>query len=100
MPWEDIMPRDNVLQHSPSEVLMAPETSSLLTAALALPESERAVERIAATPDLWAPFGRNHRWVRAGRFPYILYYRKAGPDHILVVAVAHSRRRPGYWARR
>jgi plasmid stabilization system protein ParE len=61
---------------------------------------ERAVERIALAPDRWPTFGRHHRWVRAGRYPYLLYYRILGPDRVLVVAVAHARRRLGYWLRR
>jgi hypothetical protein len=28
------------------------------------------------------------------------YYCVADPDHLLILAVAHSRRRPGYWLRR
>jgi toxin ParE1/3/4 len=30
------------------------------------------------------------------RFPYRIYYR-ARPDEILVVAIGHYRRRPGFW---
>jgi plasmid stabilization system protein ParE len=34
-----------------------------------------------------------------GRFPYRVYYR-ARRDEILVVAVGHRHRRPGYWRSR
>jgi plasmid stabilization system protein ParE len=61
---------------------------------------EEAVERIASAPHRWPVFGRDYRSVRAGRFPYILYYRMIDPGRVLVVAVAHARRRPGYWSRR
>jgi len=38
---------------------------------------------------------------RAGlkRFPFHIIYRVM-PTHIIVLAVAHQRRRPAYWARR
>ncbi len=61
---------------------------------------ERAVARLATSPESAPRFGRNHHWVRAGRFPYVLYYRIIDSDHILVMAVAHARRRFGYWTQR
>jgi plasmid stabilization system protein ParE len=33
------------------------------------------------------------------RFPYRIYYR-ARPDEILVIAIGHRRRRPGFWRSR
>jgi toxin ParE1/3/4 len=33
------------------------------------------------------------------RFPYVLYYMEL-PDRIWVAAVAHGKRRPGYWKKR
>jgi toxin ParE1/3/4 len=33
------------------------------------------------------------------RFPYVLYYADL-PDRIWVAAVAHGKRRPGYWRNR
>jgi len=33
------------------------------------------------------------------RFPYSLVFRDE-PEYILVIAVAHHRRRSGYWSRR
>jgi toxin ParE1/3/4 len=33
------------------------------------------------------------------RFPYMLVYRETGAV-ILVIAVAHARRRPGFWKER
>jgi len=40
--------------------------------------------------------GKNTRRCRTKRFPYGLIYRCKG-DEILIVAVAHLHRRPGYW---
>ncbi|MGH6630205.1 MAG: type II toxin-antitoxin system RelE/ParE family toxin, partial [Burkholderiales bacterium] len=32
-------------------------------------------------------------------FPYLIFYRETD-RHISIVAVAHGRRRPGYWRKR
>lgn len=63
-------------------------------------EVDRAVERIRAKPDRWPTFRDRFRRVRLRRFPYALYYHFSDSDLVLILAVAHSRRRPGYWLRR
>jgi plasmid stabilization system protein ParE len=40
-----------------------------------------------------------HRSVPLRRFPFTLFYRVRG-DVVQIVAVAHKRKRPGYWRRR
>jgi plasmid stabilization system protein ParE len=62
-------------------------------------EIDKAVGKIADNPERWPVFGRSFRWVRTKRFPYILYYQ-IHEENVEVLAVAHSRRRPGYWKRR
>jgi plasmid stabilization system protein ParE len=57
-----------------------------------------AVQAVQANPDMGAPIcadGRTRRFLLP-RFPHHLVYRLA-PAEIVVVAVAHSKRRPGYW---
>jgi plasmid stabilization system protein ParE len=61
---------------------------------------DRAVKQIANAPDRWPVYQGPFRWVRAGRFPYILYYRILDPSTVLIYAVSHTSRRPGYWKRR
>jgi len=39
------------------------------------------------------------RRCRLRRFPYSVVYTQDGPD-ILVLAIAHQHRKPGYWKRR
>ncbi len=34
------------------------------------------------------------------RFPYVLYFKIVSPDVITIYALAHARRRLGYWLRR
>jgi plasmid stabilization system protein ParE len=59
-----------------------------------------AVERIDANPHIGSLIRGAYRWIRTGRYPYLLIYETLGPDLVRVYAVAHARRRPGYWVRR
>ena len=63
-------------------------------------EVDRAVVRIAESPTIGTEFRTHYRWVRLKRFPYLIYYREAGIDTVVILAVAHKRRRLGYWLRR
>ena len=63
-------------------------------------EVDQVLQRIADNPLQGTAYRRLFRWVRTRRFPYILYYRLVVPDIVLIMAVAHVRRRPGYWLRR
>lgn len=62
---------------------------------------EVALQRIAATPQefpIWS--SGPYRKVRLERFSaYSVFFLERETD-IVVVAVAHGRRKPGYWARR
>jgi plasmid stabilization system protein ParE len=62
-------------------------------------ELKRVVEQIATTPERWPPHLYGTRFYRLRRFPYIVVYRRI-PDTVQVVAVAHGRRKPGYWRKR
>ena len=61
-----------------------------------LVESVATIERIRRFPEAWQPLGEQVRRCRLRRFPYGLIYTVDEGD-ILVVAVAHTHRRPGYW---
>jgi plasmid stabilization system protein ParE len=58
-----------------------------------------AVRSAVAHPERGAPRSRNTRRWLPKSFPYGLIYR-ASEAEVLVVAVAHQRKRPEYWARR
>ena len=60
---------------------------------------ERAATLAATFPNIGHPVDPTHRKLTLQRFSYSLVYRIEG-DAILVVAVAHKRRRPGYWRSR
>jgi|SRR6478609_2968389 plasmid stabilization system protein ParE len=55
--------------------------------------------RIAEHPEQFARVDSRHRECLVKRFPFRLVYRVEA-DRILVVAVAHAKRRPGFWRRR
>ena len=57
---------------------------------------ERAGRLLAAFALIGTPAPRATRLLRIKRFPYALVYRVGAAD-LLVVAVAHDRRAPGYW---
>jgi plasmid stabilization system protein ParE len=61
---------------------------------------DAAVRRIAQAPESLPQYSGLYRWVRVQRFRYILVFRPRGPNDVVVVAVAHTSRRPGYWRRR
>lgn len=66
-----------------------------------LDEFAALMTRLAMNPESGNPISLDHRTRRllATRFPYQLVYR-VRPAEIVVVALAHLRRRPGYWRRR
>ena len=62
-------------------------------------EFERALDLLCTHPKLGASWRRNRRRFPLRRFPYsIIYYIKG--DELRVIALAHHRRKPGYWTGR
>ena len=59
-------------------------------------EMDRLVQEVCANPGLFRIFRKETRWHFGGRFPYAVIYVEE-PDHVLVLAFAHFKRRPGYW---
>ncbi|MFN7138434.1 MAG: type II toxin-antitoxin system RelE/ParE family toxin [Limisphaerales bacterium] len=60
---------------------------------------ELAEKLIRRNPLLGAPYYLDTRKWRVPDFPFNLIYREE-PRKILIVAVAHQARRPGYWRKR
>jgi plasmid stabilization system protein ParE len=58
---------------------------------------EQALESIAAYPERYPLCDDRHRFFLLKRYPFQIIYRKTSQDRWLVVAVAHTSRRPGYW---
>jgi plasmid stabilization system protein ParE len=59
-------------------------------------EFERALELIATNPHLGPHFEADSRRKLLQRFPFQIIYEVESGE-ILVVAIAHLSRRPGYW---
>lgn len=91
-----------------------PEVEEELAAAAAWYETKRmglGVELIAAVNRVFeeildAPLAsalwrddRTYRRTIVGRFPYVIFFQVVG-DVVEVLAVAHAKRRPGYWVER
>jgi toxin ParE1/3/4 len=64
-----------------------------------LDEVSRAIEMIAQAPERWPLGMADVRKFVLRRFPFLIFYRDL-PSMIQILAVAHGRRRPGYWRRR
>ena len=58
---------------------------------------DRAASRIASDIDALPTLTGAYRYARVNRFPYVLIFRQTAPGVVMVVAVAHTSRRPGYW---
>jgi plasmid stabilization system protein ParE len=62
-------------------------------------EARRLIALICAHPQIGKPLDKVHRRMPMRRFPLLLVYR-VDSDLVRVIAVAHRRRRPGYWRQR
>lgn len=64
-----------------------------------LAEIEAARSAIQEFPIAWAEYLHGTRRYKLKRYPYIVIYRIT-EHRIEVIAVAHGKRKPGYWAER
>jgi plasmid stabilization system protein ParE len=62
-------------------------------------EIDTAIAAIEQNPEAWPPYEHGTRHYLLRRYPFSVVYR-IETMRILVVAVAHGHRRPGYWASR
>jgi len=58
-----------------------------------------AESAIVRRPEAWPSFEHGTRRYLLRRFPFSVVYR-IEPTRIVIVAMAHFRRRPGYWRSR
>ena len=61
-----------------------------------LDEFERQVLSLAATPERWMVVTGDIRRCLMRRFPYVIYFRRAGSDRIRITVVKHQRRHPQF----
>ena len=64
-----------------------------------LSEVERAVNSIATSPDTWRILEGDLRRRLIRTFPFGILFR-VDPEEIVIIAVAHLRKEPGYWKER
>lgn len=57
------------------------------------------IGQLANNPSGYAPFEGTTRRILLTRFPYMLIFRERA-TWVEVIAIAHRRRRPGYWRER
>lgn len=57
------------------------------------------INRIAVRPSAWPQISANTRRCLTRRFPYSVIYEVREED-LLIIAVTHSNREPGYWKNR
>lgn len=62
-------------------------------------EAKATLARVVAHPQAWQILEREIRRCQMARFPYGLIYEPSASE-IVVIAVAHLHREPGYWERR
>jgi hypothetical protein len=55
------------------------------------------IETLATTPERYGFYDDVYREAILTRYPYSVVYRIDPDGNVLVVAVAHSSREPGYW---
>ena len=59
-------------------------------------EIEKTIERISTAPTSWEKVTKTIHRCRTRKYPYGLLYEVQG-EKIVIVAVMHLRRKPGYW---
>lgn len=62
-------------------------------------EVSHSLQRLATNPNVGPLIASDIRRLGVRRFPYDLIYR-VHADAVIVLAVAHQRRKPGWWTKR
>lgn len=60
---------------------------------------QSALQKVAETPFQYRLIHTPFRRYLLPKFPYAIIF-SIEPDHIRIIAVAHTKRKPGYWQRR
>lgn len=61
---------------------------------------ESAIRRILDAPERWRIFAGDVRRCLTNIFPYAILYTIEPEGYVLIIAVMHCRREPGYWRHR
>ena len=60
---------------------------------------EHAIHQILEAPDRWRILEEDVRWCLTRVFPFAVLYT-IERDYVLIIAVMHCQREPGYWRER
>ena len=90
---------DRLAQHETKAVYEWYQRQSTKAAVRFAVEFSRAVRAIEDDADRFPAYLKGTRRCLLKKFPYLIVFKEY-PDHVFIVAVAHSKRRPGYWSRR
>ena len=63
-------------------------------------ETDAALDRVVELPESHPSFAPATHWIKLRRYPYLIVDQILSKSPIKVVAIAHGRRRRGYWKRR
>lgn len=72
---------------------------SVNTSIAFLSDVDEGLERISDAPQRWPSYLHGTRRLVLQRFPFSIVYLN-DPDLMTIIAVAHSRRKPGCWKHR
>lgn len=72
---------------------------SILAASKFAEALNRAIDMIVKAPQRWPASSNGIRRFLLQKFPFAIVYREL-PEIIQVLAIAHTRRKPGYWKQR
>ena len=75
------------------------EQDSVMNARRFVREFRSRIEEIINMPERYPPACRGARQARMKHYPYYVIY-DVSPDEITIIAIAHVKRRPGYWLER
>jgi plasmid stabilization system protein ParE len=89
---------EEALQEAEAAARWYRERSATAAAAFS-DEIDAAESAILRLPDAWPAFDHGTRRYLLRRFPFSVVYR-IEPLRIVIIAVAHARRLPGYWKSR
>jgi len=66
-----------------------------------LEEIEKSLQLIEKSPEIWLYYEENIHKYNTRRFPFSIFYVfEKNLDKIIIIAVAHQKRKPGYWKQR
>ena len=60
---------------------------------------EEGFDQILATPDRFPRTNRGCQYFPLSRYPFRVIFRQEA-NRLVIVAIAHAKRRPGYWHKR